>query len=58
MIAAGRGDCVVPPQHAYALWRHWGEPAMHWFSGSHIAPFRRATIVDVGLRHLAARAIL
>jgi hypothetical protein len=58
LVVAGRGDCIAPPQHAHALWRHWGEPAMHWFSGGHVAPFRRGAIVEVGLRHLAALGIL
>lgn len=49
LILAGRGDQIVPPEHPHALWRHWGEPAIHWFSGSHLAPFRR--------RDLAARIV-
>lgn len=45
MIVAGRGDRIVPPEHPAALWRHWGEPRIHWFSGSHLAPFGRGRIV-------------
>jgi hypothetical protein len=37
---------MVPRAHAYALWRHWGEPAIHWYSGSHTAPFRRARVLS------------
>jgi pimeloyl-ACP methyl ester carboxylesterase len=44
LIIAGRGDRIVPAEHPYALWRHWEKPAIHWFSGSHLAPFGRARI--------------
>ena len=35
-IYAGTADRVARPAQARALWRHWGEPEIHWFSGSHI----------------------
>lgn len=49
LILAGRGDQIVPPEHPYALWLHWNQPDIEWFSGSHLAPFHR--------RHLAARIV-
>lgn len=52
LILAGRGDQIVPPEHPYALWRHWGEPNIHWFSGSHLAPFRRGRLAETILRHI------
>jgi hypothetical protein len=58
LIIAGRGDRIVPPEHPHALWRHWGEPAIHWFSGSHLAPFGRAGIVAAGTAHLRRLGIL
>lgn len=58
LIIAGRGDRIVPPEHPHALWRHWGEPAIHWYSGSHIAPFRRHEILAAGKRHLEHLGIL
>lgn len=58
LIVAGRGDRVVPPEHPHALWRHWGEPSIHWFSGSHVAPFRRQRIVAVIDEHLRKLGIL
>jgi hypothetical protein len=58
LIVAGRGDRIVPPEHPYALWRHWGEPKIHWFSGSHLAPFGRQRIFDAGRRHLRELGIL
>jgi len=52
LILAGRGDQIVPPEHPHALWQHWGEPAIYWFSGSHLAPFRRGLLVARILEHL------
>jgi hypothetical protein len=57
-IVAGRGDRVAPPEHPAALWEHWGEPGIHWFSGSHLAPFGRGRIVSAILRHFASVGIL
>jgi pimeloyl-ACP methyl ester carboxylesterase len=53
LIIAGRGDGVVPPAHAHALWRHWGEPTIVWFGGSHFAPFSRHAVIRAGLAHVA-----
>jgi pimeloyl-ACP methyl ester carboxylesterase len=58
LIIAGRGDRIVPPEHPYALWKHWDEPAIHWYSGSHFAPFRRPDILAAGQRHLEQLGIL
>ncbi len=58
MIVAGRGDRIVPPEHPHALWRHWGEPELHWFSGSHLAPFGRRGIVEQVSAHLERIGIL
>ncbi len=52
LIVAGRGDRIVPPEHPRALWRHWGEPGIHWFSGGHLTPFGRGRIAGAILRHL------
>jgi predicted esterase len=35
-ICAGTADRVVRPNHARALWRHWGRPEIHWFPSSHV----------------------
>jgi dienelactone hydrolase len=58
LIVAGRGDRVVPPEHPTALWEHWEKPPIHWFSGSHIAPFGRARVVGAISRHFEALGIL
>ncbi|MCA9671073.1 MAG: alpha/beta hydrolase family protein [Myxococcales bacterium] len=50
LIIAGRGDQIVPPAHAEALHKHWGEPAMHWFPGGHLVHFGRGSY----LRRVAA----
>jgi hypothetical protein len=51
-IVGGLGDGVVPPAQIEALWHHWGEPALHWFSGGHTTPFGRAQIMAHIERHL------
>ena len=58
MIVAGRGDRIVPAEHPHALWRHWGEPAIHWFGGSHLAPFGRGAIVEAVCAHLRRLDVL
>jgi pimeloyl-ACP methyl ester carboxylesterase len=52
LILAGRGDQIVPPDHPHTLWRHWGEPAIVWFSGSHLAPFRRSRLCASVIEHI------
>ncbi|NNL68236.1 MAG: hypothetical protein HKP30_18450, partial [Myxococcales bacterium] len=52
LIVAGRGDRIVPPEHPHALWRHFGSPAIHWFSGGHLAPFGRPGIARAIRQHL------
>jgi len=51
-ILAGRGDQIVPPEHPHALWQHWDEPDIYWFSGSHLAPFRRARLAAAVTGHV------
>jgi hypothetical protein len=58
LVVAGRGDRIVPPEHPSSLWRHWGEPAIHWFQGSHLAPFGRGGIVAAMRAHLAQIGIV
>jgi pimeloyl-ACP methyl ester carboxylesterase len=58
LIVAGRGDRIVPPEHPNALWRHWGEPNIFWFSGSHLAPSARPRIVRAIVHHLEDLEIL
>ncbi len=58
MIVAGRGDRVVPPEHPNALWHHWNQPSIHWFSGGHLTPFGRQRIVRAVARHLQRLGIL
>jgi hypothetical protein len=36
-IFAGIADRVVPPVEAITLWRHWGEPRIAWYQGTHRA---------------------
>jgi len=58
LILAGRGDRIVPAEHPLALWRHWGEPDIYWFGGSHLIPFGRDHVVARIVRHLGALGIV
>jgi pimeloyl-ACP methyl ester carboxylesterase len=44
-VVGGLGDCLVPPEQVTALWRHWGEPDLAWFSGGHATPFGRTDVL-------------
>jgi hypothetical protein len=41
LILAGVSDRICTPDQAEALWAHWEKPSIHWFEGSHLAPFGR-----------------
>jgi len=45
-IYAGLADRVVKPYQARALWRHWQEPEIHWFSGGHVLGIWNESIRD------------
>ena len=36
-VYAGLVDRLAPPDHALALWNHWGRPRVVWYHGSHIS---------------------
>jgi pimeloyl-ACP methyl ester carboxylesterase len=52
LIVGGRGDAVTPVTHALRLWRHWDQPASVWFSGGHVAAFRRWRVAAAMEEHL------
>jgi hypothetical protein len=35
-IYSGVGDRMATPQQAYVLWKHWDEPRICWYAGSHV----------------------
>jgi hypothetical protein len=45
-IYAGLADRVVKPYQPRALWRHWEEPEIHWFSGGHVLGIWNDSIRD------------
>ena len=45
-IYAGIADRVVKPYQPRALWRHWDEPEIHWFSGGHVLGIWNDSIRD------------
>lgn len=54
LIVGGLGDGLVPREQVEALWRHWREPALYWFSGGHSTPFGRARLMARIDEHLRA----
>ena len=39
-IVAGTLDRFARPRsQAVALWRHWDQPALHWYHGGHVSLF-------------------
>lgn len=46
LLLAGLVDRICPPLQAHALWEHWDRPPIHWFPGSHLAPFGRRGMQD------------
>ncbi len=63
-IFAGIADRVVRPDQPRALWRHWGEPEIEWFSGGHVLgiferslePFLEKALRQSGLVHKQRRS--
>lgn len=35
-VYAGLADRMATPQQAYRLWKHWDEPSVCWYRGSHV----------------------
>jgi len=58
LIIAGAGDRIVPPEHPYALWEHWGRPRLHWLRGSHLAPVTNRALMPLVTRHLEKLGVL
>jgi hypothetical protein len=52
LILAGLSDRICTPDQVEALWRHWEKPSIHWFPGSHLAPFGRRAMRERFDAHL------
>ena len=52
MIVAGHGDRITPPDQAETLWKHWGECAIHWYAGGHLAQLGRSDAMRAVWLHL------
>jgi hypothetical protein len=37
MIFAANADRLVPPDQPLDLWRHWEEPEIVWYEGTHVS---------------------
>jgi hypothetical protein len=57
-ICAGTADRVVRPNHARALWRHWGRPKIHWFSSSHVLGMMHPSVLDFVERNTRASGMV
>ena len=55
LILAAARDAVVRPVQTLALWRHWGEPEIRWFGGSHMTNVGRLDYMDTLLDWLDER---
>ncbi|HLY36440.1 MAG TPA: alpha/beta hydrolase family protein [Candidatus Binatia bacterium] len=48
LVIGARGDGICTPRHAKLLWRHWGRPRIHWYTGGHLLQLGRwAALRDV-----------
>jgi hypothetical protein len=54
LILAGLSDRICTPDQVEALWEHWERPSIHWFEGSHLAPFGRRALRERLDAHLRA----
>lgn len=52
MIVAGEGDRITPPDQAETLRAHWGDCAIHWFPGGHLAQIGRGDAFRAVRAHL------
>jgi hypothetical protein len=52
LVVGGLADRIVPPEQVDALWEHWGQPAVHWFPGTHVAWRQVAAIRQCIATHL------
>lgn len=53
-IFGGTADHLVPADQVRDLWRHWGEPRIAWYPGSHLSFAREPQVrflIDDALRH-------
>ncbi len=57
MIVAGQGDQITPADQARRLHAHWGECAIHWFPGGHLAQVGRGDATRAVRAHLAAAGL-
>ncbi len=46
MVAGTLDQFVRPSSQAVELWRHWDEPAMHWYHGGHTSVFWNGGVQD------------
>lgn len=57
-IYAGTADRLTIPAQARALWRHWGEPRLEWYQGSHVSFLWEAKVTALIREALIAGEVL
>ena len=57
-LFAGSGDRLVPPDQVADLWRHWGEPRIYWYQGSHMTFMIDPTVTRVITETLAGAELI
>ncbi|MES1946332.1 hypothetical protein C84B14_03261 [Salinisphaera sp. C84B14] len=57
-IFAATADQLVAPDQPLRLWRHWDEPAMHWYHGSHLSVRREAELLPFVENALARHGLI
>jgi hypothetical protein len=60
-IFGGLADRLTPPRGVHSLWRHWEEPRIAWYPGSHVSFLFENEVTELldeafgGMRDLALR---
>lgn len=57
-IVAATADRIVPLPPVLELWRHWEEPTLEWFQGTHLSVRREAVVPPMLETYLGAAGML
>ena len=57
-LYAGAADRLAAPEHALDLWRHWEQPRIAWYQGSHISFLWESEVAALVREALVASGML
>lgn len=57
-VFAAAGDTLAPPSQARALWRHWDEPRLRLYDGSHVSFLFEDSVRELLVEALATTGVL